>query len=270
VLSGAFFVDSHVHCYPSVPFASFLDHAARNFAAGAERCGCRPAAAWLLLTETAADNAFAALAVLPGCGQWLLRATAEPISLVAEAPTVAFPIILVAGRQLVTGEGLEVLAIGTADTFADGQDLEATIAAVKAAGALAILPWGFGKWWGRRGRILAERLEAAAPGTLFLGDNGGRPALASQPRAFATAARRNIPVLPGSDPLPLAAEATTCAGRYGFVLEAVVDAGRPAEGLKDRLLALREQPPSFGRRQALLPFVQRQLGMQWRKRSASR
>ena len=44
----------------------------------------------------------------------------------------------------------------------------------------------------------------------------------------------------------------------------------PAAGLKQRLLALCEQPQSFGRRQSVLPFVQRQLGMQWRKRSVGR
>lgn len=269
-LSGVFLVDSHVHCYPGVPFAAFFDNAARNFSAGAARRGCRPAAAWLLLTETAADDAFAALAGLAAVGDWELRPTAERISVVARGPLANFPIVIVAGRQIVTSEGLEVLAIGTTETFADGMDLEASIAAVQLAGALVILPWGFGKWWGQRGRILADRLAVTPPGTLFLGDNGGRPALSLQPSAFATAARRNIPVLPGSDPLPLTAEAATSAGRYGFILEAVVDAGRPAEGLKELLLLLRDQPLTFGRRQSLLPFVHRQLSMQWRKRSASR
>jgi hypothetical protein len=269
MLSGIFLVDAHVHCYAGVPFPAFLDHAARNFAAGAARQGCRPAAAWLLFTETAADHAFDALAAKTAVGSWRIRPTAEPISLIAEGGA-DFPLVLVAGRQIVTREGLEVLAIGAKGPFVDGLDLEASIAAVHEADGLAVLPWGFGKWWGARGRILAERLASATPGTLFLGDNGGRLALASPPAAFALARARNIPVLPGSDPLPLAAEATNSAGRYGFVLEGVVDRGHPAADLKARLLAMREQPQSFGRRQSVLPFVQRQLGMQWRKRSVGR
>jgi hypothetical protein len=268
-LSGTFLVDAHVHCHAGVPAEAFLDHAARNFAAGAAALGLAPAAAWLLFTEMAADHAFDALAERPSVGGWRIRRTAEPVTLVAEGPA-AFPILLVAGRQIVTREGLEVLAIGTRGPFADGLDLAATIAAVKAADGLAILPWGFGKWWGRRGRILAEALDRATPGTLFLGDNAGRPALASPPAVFAAARAKSIPVLPGSDPLPLAAEAVDSAGRYGFVLEAVVDGDRPAAGLKERLLALREQPRSFGRRQSLLPFVHRQVAMQLRKRKGGR
>jgi len=271
-LGGAFMVDAHVHCHAGVAPARLLHHAAANMAAAAARRDVRPAAGWLLFTEMAADDAFAALersatasggeaADLDG---WRIRRTDEPVSLIAEGPA-DFPLILVAGRQIVTAEGLEVLAIGARGPFADGQDLDASVAAVQAADGLAVLPWGFGKWWGRRGAVVEDFLARATPGSLFLGDNGGRLQSAPRPAAFATAAARGIPVLPGSDPLPLQAEAATAAGRYGFVLEAVVDAAHPAAGLKARLAALREQPESFGRRQSLLPFVSRQIAMQWRK-----
>jgi hypothetical protein len=268
-LSGTFMVDAHVHCHACVAPARFLDHAVSNIAAAAAARTIRPAAAWLLFTEMAADDAFADFAAAARAGSpldgWRLRCTEEAVSLIAEGPA-AFPLVLVAGRQIVTSEGLEVLAIGCLGPFADGQDLATTVAAVQAADGLVVLPWGFGKWWGRRGTVLADFLERATPGSLFLGDNGGRLAMAAPPAAFAAAAARTIWVLPGSDPLPISAEAETAAGRYGFVLEAVVNADRPAAGLKERLLALREQPASFGNRQSLLPFVGRQLAMQWRKR----
>ncbi len=262
-------IDAHVHCHAGVSPARFLDHAVSNIAAAAAARGIRPAAAWLLFTEMAADDAFADFAAAARAGSpldgWRLRCTGEAVSLIAEGPA-AFPLVLVAGRQIVTSEGLEVLAVGCRGPFAEGQDLATTVAAVQASDGLAVLPWGFGKWWGRRGAVLSDVLERATPGRLFLGDNGGRLAMASPPAAFAAAAARTIWVLPGSDPLPISAEAETAAGRYGFVLEAVVNADRPAAGLKQRLLALREQPASFGNRQSLLPFVGRQLAMQWRKR----
>ena len=268
-LSGTFMVDAHVHCHAGVSPVRLLDHAAANIADAAAARQIRPAAGWLLFTEMAKDDAFAAFARAASAGTaldgWQISRTDEPISLLAEGPA-AFPLVLVAGRQIVTAEGLEVLAIGALGPFADGLDLAATVAAVQAADGLAVLPWGFGKWWGRRGAVVADFLAAATPGSLFLGDNGGRLQGAPPPAAFATAAAKGIPVLPGSDPLPLAAEAETAAGRYGFVLEAVVDADHPAAGLVAHLEALREQPQSFGTRQSLLPFVSRQLAMQWRKR----
>ncbi len=275
-LSGTFMVDAHVHCHAGVAPARLLDHAAANIAAAAAALDIRPAAGWLLFTEMAGDDAFAALERAAANGTtldgWRIRRTAEPISLIAEpiSPTdrdaAALPLILVAGRQIVTAEGLEVLAIGARGPFSDGQDMTSAVAAVRAADGLAVLPWGFGKWWGSRGAVVANVLAHATPGSVFLGDNGGRLQGTSPPAAFATAAAKGIPVLPGSDPLPLAAEAETAAGRYGFVLEAVVDADHPAAGLLAHLEALREQPPSFGNRQSLLPFVSRQLAMQWRKR----
>jgi hypothetical protein len=266
-LGGTFMVDAHVHCHAGVAPACLLHHAAANITAAAARRDVRPAAGWLLFTEMADDDAFSAFeraATAAGVDGWRIRQTDESVSLIAERPA-DFPLILVAGRQIVTAEGLEVLAIGARGPFADGQDLGASVAAVRAADGLAVLPWGFGKWWGRRGAVVEDFIARATPGSLFLGDNGGRLRSAPRPAAFATAAARGIPVLPGSDPLPLDAEATTAAGRYGFVLEAVVDASHPADGLKARLAALREQPESFGSRQSLLPFVSRQLAMQWRK-----
>ena len=135
-----------------------------------------------------------------------------------------------------------------------------------AAGGLAVLPWGFGKWWGRRGRVLDRFLETADPGRVFLGDNGGRFAGAGEPRQFALARRRSIPILPGSDPLPLAGDAHR-VGSYGFVLDGPLDSTRPAAALKARLLALRDQPRGYGRLQPLWHFLANQLGMQWRKRT---
>ncbi len=268
-LRGTFMVDAHVHCHAGVSPARLLDQAAANFATAAATRDVDPVAGWLLFTEVAHEDAFAGLVRTAREGGrldgWQLRSTAEPVSLIAEGPA-AFPLIIVAGRQIVTAEGLEVLAIGAPGPFADGRDLASSVAEVRAAGGLVVVPWGFGKWWGRRGALVADLLAQSTPGSIFLGDNGGRLEAAPPPAAFAAARAKGIPVLPGSDPLPLPAEAESAVGRYGFVIEAEVDADHPAAGLQQYLSALREQPASFGRLQALLPFVGRQLAMQWRKR----
>jgi hypothetical protein len=267
-LAGTFLIDAHVHCHAGVAPEAFLGHAARNLAAAARGAGLAPAAGWLLFTEMAGDHAFAALRDHGGAlAGWRLEPTAEAVSLLAFGRE-GFPLVLVAGRQIVTAEGLEVLALAAPGPFADGRELAATVAAVREAGGLAVLPWGFGKWWGGRGRALTRFLETAAPGAVFLGDNRGRPALAAPPRPFALAADRGILSLPGSDPLPLAAE-HDAVGRYGFILEGAVDPARPAEGLLRLLAGLERQPRPFGRRQRLGPFLARQIAMQWRKRRAA-
>jgi hypothetical protein len=95
--------------------------------------------------------------------------------------------------------------------------------------------------------------------------NAGRPALLPPPRQFAQGAGRGLLVLPGSDPLPLSAEAGSVA-RYGLVLEGAVDADRPGAGLLHLLARLRQQPATFGRRDGLAACLVKQLAMQWRKR----
>ena len=74
------------------------------------------------------------------------------------------PVLVIAGRQIVSAERIEVLALGTRTQIPDGQPLAATIDAVRADGALAVLPWGFGKWWGARGRMVDAYLETATGG----------------------------------------------------------------------------------------------------------
>jgi hypothetical protein len=253
-----------VHCHRNLGPVAFLDHAARNFCAGATACGLRPAVGVLLFSEMPEAGVFAGIGACERVGDWAIRPTGEAVSLIAERPG-ALPLVLVAGRQIVTREGLEILILGAPGPFAESVDLATGVAMGQAAGGLAVLPWGFGKWWGRRGRILDRFLATATPGTVFLGDNGGRFAGAGAPAQFALARRRCIPILPGSDPLPLPGDAHR-AGSYGFALDGPLDSTRPAAALKARLLAMRDQPRGFGRLQPLWRFLANQVGMQWRKR----
>jgi hypothetical protein len=142
------------------------------------------------------------------------------------------------------------------------------VAAVRAEGGFAVLPWGFGKWTGRRGRVVADYLRGADR-RVALGDNGGRLGLAPRPRLFDDAVRAGRVVLPGSDPLPFASQ-TTNAGRYGCVLEGDLDAAAPARDLIDLLVRLETQPCTYGRLESLSGFLGSQLRMQWRKRRRAR
>jgi hypothetical protein len=269
-LRGHVLVDGHVHFHRCFHEPTFFDQAWINFQAGAAAAGVSDInAGYLLLTERTRESYFEQLRRRDRvrCSLWALRPTAEATALLACRPG-GERMFLIAGRQIVTREGLEVLALGTAASFRDGLDLASTVAAVRAADALPVLPWGFGKWSGRRGELLEGFLQADRAGPIFLGDNGGRSAALGTPSQLERAAEHDLIVLPGSDPLPLRGEVRRVGG-YGFVLHGEIDLERPAASLKQHLSSLDRQPPMFGELKPLWRFCAHQLAMQapegWRR-----
>ena len=255
-------VDGHVHFYDCYREAPFFQGVRDNFGAAAKTLkasgdlqGC------LLMTETARDHRFAAwrqeTEKTRDGGDTPFRKTAEDCSLTYADPG-GTPLAIVAGRQIVTAERLEVLAFGHDGPFADGQDLESTLAAVAGSGALAALPWAFGKWWSKRGQLVARRVANTPPSELYLGDNGGRPRGTPVPDIFLAAKKRGYGILPGSDPLPFASE-TARSGGYGFALKAEWDAMRPFASLKAALETSAGTIETFGNRVGPVKFLIDQL-----------
>lgn len=271
---AALAVDAHAHFHPSYGAVGFLDAAVRNVRRWrlAGDGGARPC---LLLADPAGRDSLAALSEALGPdARWELRETGEEETRLAvrrDGPTV----VLVAGRQVVTGEKLEVLALATGADLSEGRPAAETVDASLEAGAVTVLPWGFGKWWLRRGRVARRLMETVDDPRFFLGDNGGRPRGAPEPDLFRAARRRGIQVLPGSDPLPFAEEAGR-VGSYGFLLPAARAAGPPADDeaapgataaqLRRTVAELEVSPPVCGRRVGTGRFLRLQLRMQLRKR----
>ena len=252
-------IDAHAHLRRCFELTSFLDHAAANFG----RASDRPLLGILLLAETAGCVRFEDLAALPGdpSGAWVFERTGEPGSLLARHRSGTV-LLLIAGWQVVTRERLEVLSLASVARIEDGLPIDAAIGAARDAGAIAVLPWGFGKWWGRRGEIVGRILESVRPGELFVGDNGNRPWPGLRPRLFRVAEGRGIQVLPGSDPLSLPDQIARI-GRYGTVLSAPLDLERPAAGI-EAILRSRTAPfARFGRREGIAGFLRAQLRVRW-------
>lgn len=255
--SSVALVDSHVHFHDCYDLPAFLSGALRNF-----RKAGQGGTGYLLLTESAGSRWFRRWRDGLTSGGWRFEPTAEGESLRAVSGA-GEGLFLIAGRQIVTRERLEVLALGRDLELLDGLPMRETLERVRESGALPVLPWGFGKWWGQRGAVVAETL--GQDGELFLGDNGGR--LGLEPAPFRQARRLGIRLLPGSDPLPFSRH-EGLAGSYGFVLTHAVDLDRPAEALLRRI---REsgQPRAFGRRAGLPRFLRDQVGMQLRTAEAT-
>ena len=86
------------------------------------------------------------------------------------------PIVVVPGTQAISAEGLEVLSLGAELPAISPTGLAALVDRVKTIGGLPMVPWGVGKWLGRRGQLVSRLLQNAEAGdTLLLADNANRP-----------------------------------------------------------------------------------------------
>jgi hypothetical protein len=267
VVTTRLLVDSHVHFHPCFTWDVFLDSAARNFSDARRERGVGPESpGCLLFTECAGANAFQSLRStqrpIPARG-WRIDNRDEPDSILL-THECGETVIIVAGRQIITAENLEVLSLGSTADFPDGQPIRAVLQSVMQHGAIAVIPWGFGKWWGQRGRIVRDLImHGDLP--FCVGDNGGRARWFPRPSLFRTADEHGIPVLAGSDSLPLLHHVTR-SGSYGFVLEDWIETSRPASAIKDRLRALKYSPATFGRLSSTAAMMRSQLDLRWQRR----
>jgi hypothetical protein len=260
-------VDAHVHIHDCFPLASFLDGAYDNFKNVARMEGKADGFfGVLMLTETSRADFFQRMASCASgdcsmdTGDWNFIKTAEESSLVAQRHS-GEQLLIVAGRQIVTSENLEVLALGTAKSYSDGAPISEVIKKVLDDGALAAVPWGFGKWLGRRGSVVTQILDGEVQPGFFLGDNSGRPHHMARPKHFEQAARKNIAILPGSDPLPFASQYQR-AGRYGFAVKGTLDKHTPAKNLKQLIKQQAHEIKLYGQLERPLSFIKNQIGMQ--------
>jgi hypothetical protein len=260
-------VDAHVHMYDCFGVADVFDAAAANFASAARALKNRPRFDGVLcLVESAGERFVDGVRtrrlgrVWRGRrGYWELVDCSEPETLVFRCGRSRLAVV--AGRQLVTRERLEVLALGTTAALPDGESIDATLEAVQAVGAAAVLPWGVGKWLGARGAVVDRILAEPKWKHVFLGDNGNRLRYGPDPARFAAARLAGRSVLPGSDPLPLPGEERRVGG-YGFAVDVDLDPLRPAASF----LALLQSGATFmafGRREGLSGFVGKQLKLRF-------
>ena len=253
-------VDAHVHFYSCYPREVFLDSAFQNFRSDAAELG-ESFVGFLLLTEAGQARWFRRWQDgQDRDGAWSFEPTGEAESLAAVRAT-GERMVIVAGRQIVTREKLEVLALGKDLEIPDGLPMTDTLQQIRESGALPVLPWGFGKWWGWRG----DRVEAALrePGELYLGDSGGRLQPGIPPKLFRLARAKGIRLLPGTDPLPFPRHAGR-AGSYGFQLPGAVDEHRPGADLLHKIRTA-GQLRTFGRRAGPVRFLRDQTAMQLRR-----
>jgi hypothetical protein len=269
-------VDAHVHIHDCFDLERFFTSTHKNFqsqAAGMQ--ASNNFTGTLLLAESAGENWFEILskrAVVEAhddsrqSGIWSFQRTGDDRCLELQSGGEQ-KLYVMAGRQIVTAEGLEVLALITQSLFADGLPVEDTIHSIHENNAVAVFPWGFGKWRGRRRRVLDVVLSNESFSGIFLGDNGGRAGFLGVPGPFNRPSEKWIKILPGSDPLPFAFEQGR-AGSFGFWCNETVSADRPAEDLLRILRNPQVRINPYGKLVKPLPFLFKQVAMQIRKLTA--
>ena len=268
------FVDAHVHIYDCFDLELFFDSAFANFQKEASRLGQQDAfTGILLLTETSKDKWFERLTDYAdnkdgngnkAIGDWTFHHTDENCSLCARGGKNQ-SLFLIAGRQIVTAEKLEVLALATDKNFKEGAPIELVIQSIRDMGAIPVIPYGFGKWIGRRGKILRNLLKKTESTGLFLGDNGGRLKFLPRSSHFKQAEKKGIRVLPGSDPLPFPSECWRACS-FGFSFRGLISLEHPAGDLKQILMDTKTYFQEYGHLEGPYRFFRNQLAMQIKKR----
>jgi len=272
------YVDAHVHIHECFGIHEFLDAAARNFVFHSSGAALTTSCKYVLcLTETYEANKFDELAKQVGNSlankiatdaTWSVRTGDDEMCLIASHP-IHGEIEIVAGRQIVTVERLEILALGTIGKWEDGLAASDIIESVIDSGAIPVLPWGFGKWLGRRSHSVARLIETFGDGSLYLGDNSGRPGILPDPAEFAVASDSDMRILPGSDPLPFGSEYDR-AGSFGFYVDELAD----HESIWPQLRPLLQQGEgnlrNYGSLESSFRFARNQVAMQYVTRVTNR
>lgn len=247
-------VDGHVHVRESFDVPTMLSSAVLTM----DRLGAGAAKVhgMLMLAESVGEESFARLAGHDRpIGRWRFAATDEAAVIEAERDDGRV-LTIVNGRQWTCDDKLEVLTMGSDARLADGMPFAECIQAGLDAGAMVVAPWGFGKWTGeRRGRVL-DAIERFGP-ALVLGDSAARPGR-SRDTVLDTGQLHELPILPGTDPLPLASHVRR-AGRYGLRIAASPPRNGRWDWLESQIRSSRADAQTIGSRDGLLAAVATQV-----------
>ncbi len=164
---------------------------------------------------------------------------------------------IIKGRQIVTKEDIEILSVGPGKKIPDGLPAVEVLEMLKEREEIAILAWGVGKWLFKRGKIIKKLLSTFDYPLLLIGDNSARPSIWLKPLIYRKGEKMGIPVINGSDPLPLEGEDEK-AGSYLFSLKGNFDPDKPFSSVKNILRSDIKEIKLMGKRDSLFNFVKRQ------------
>jgi len=165
---------------------------------------------------------------------------------------------ILAGRQIVTKEGLEILSLASTYYQKDKEkSIGEVINSIVNSGGIAALNWAPGKWFFSRGKVIKRVIEEYAPENLVICDTSLRNTLWPMPKLMIAAQKRGFKIIAGSDPLPFNSE-EKYIGSYGFYLTGDFDINYPAKSLQLLLKQAQVNISFFGKRNNVFTFCKRQ------------
>jgi hypothetical protein len=194
--------DTHVHVHDCFDPDRVLDAAALNFDRAAPDQAPAHRLDILCLTDVCGQQTDLFLCeTLRQSKSWRFSFPSDQSSVCAERRD-GRRLHLLPGRQIISKENLELLALNCRHDVADRiWALPALIDEVWKCGGVPVVPWGFGKWTGRRGEVVRQLMETR--NDFLLADNGNRLQGTPLPVLLEEGRRKGFAILAGSDPLPL-------------------------------------------------------------------
>ncbi|MDD4349506.1 MAG: hypothetical protein PHF70_10390 [Opitutales bacterium] len=189
---------------------------------------------------------------------WSVSATEEAVSVKLTRDDGA-SIYVVAGAQVVSLERVEVLMLGTRTRLRDGVSLSDVLQGSGDRKGWTVLPWGVGKWIGKRGALVASAF-GASPGSagVWACDNGNRPWFWPEPELIGRQRKLGVPVFRGTDPLRIPGD-TLRIGSFGNRIVCDFDPERPFGSVDKAIRSGAFEMGATGSCQGLVRFVANQI-----------
>lgn len=256
------FVDGHVHFHDFPNLEQLFETVYSNFYFRANLNNKFPFLPVLFLCNTEKENFFSSIVndskdKKTQFGKWHIERTSESCSFKIRSETGELFYIII-GEQLTTKENLEILSIGSSESLKNGLPLREIAVQIDSNNAIPIIPWGFGKWYGKRGAILTEFINEDHSSNLFLGDNGGRPSFLPYPGQLDRAKKRQIVILPGSDSLPVSGSYKKI-GTFGFIIKSTISEETPFYDIKKLLNGTNIKIENYGTNIKTIHFLKNQI-----------
>lgn len=195
-------LDTHLHLYPCfdlpLAFNQFLDNTARLGGTQTSRVAC--------LAERFDCNYYQSIAAgdIRLDGFTTDKVLEDEVTLTRERDKLSLS--LLPGRQIISREKIEILALGCPQSLEDGQPALDVIYQIIQLGHVPVLPWSPGKWFGARGELIKRLISELGAGDFLIGDTPLRPYGWAIPRLMKLAKQKGFSVVAGSDPLPFSGE----------------------------------------------------------------
>ncbi|MBN2009941.1 hypothetical protein JW960_11415 [candidate division KSB1 bacterium] len=262
-----YIIDGHIHIYPNYNLRQAILTGVKNLKKTTN--SKNPIVPMWLLVERYDCNFFKEAADSAPIdfdqSDLVLKRGTEPETLIVEENEVPILYIL-AGRQVVTTENLEVLSLAT-DHFIQDRTLPArgVVESINNANGIAAINWAPGKWFFSRGKVVEQLLNDFQPTELFIGDTSLRPTMWTTPTLMENARQRGFKTIAGSDPLPFDNEEKQI-GLYCFHVEGEFDESFPAKSLRTLIHKPDTNVHVAGHRNSTFVFARRQFKIMTEKR----